>query len=79
MCDSPGVAVGHQGVAVATDVVEPDMRDDGEVARHQSPVGSHFVEKQVGDVVPDDRLDVSGECDVAGDAAEECHDLRSTA
>jgi len=55
MPDSPDVAVGREGVAVPTDVVEPDLGHDGEVRRHLHVVSSHLVEEQVGDAVPDDR------------------------
>jgi hypothetical protein len=55
MFDSPDAAVGNQDVAVAANVVEADVGDDGEVTRHLRVVSSHLVEEHVGDVVPDDR------------------------
>jgi hypothetical protein len=79
MSDSPDAAVGHEGVAVAADVVEADMGHDSEVTRHLRLVSSQLAEEHIGDVVPDDRLDVSADGDVAGDAAEECQDLGSAA
>jgi hypothetical protein len=79
MLDQPGVAVGHQGVAITTEVVEPDMGDDGEIRRHLGLVGSQCGEQDVGDVVPNDRLDVCGDRDVFGDATEERDDLGTAA
>ena len=49
----------------------PDVADDGDVTRHLRVVSGHSTEKHTGDVVPDDRLDLSAESDLAGDAAEE--------
>lgn len=77
MPDSPDIPVGHECVPVATDVVEADMGHDGEVARHLRVVSGNLVEQQVGDVVPDDRLDVSAGGDISGDAAEKRDNLGS--
>src|ERR1700691_4298843 len=79
MLDQPGVAVGYQGVAVAADVVEADMGDDGEIARHLRVVSSHLVEEHVGDVVSDDRLDAPADGDGPSHAPEEGDDLGSAA
>jgi len=79
MPDSPDAAVGRECVAVPANVVEPDMGHDGEVARHLRVVSGHLVEEHVGDVVPDNRLDIRADGDVPCDAAEEGDDRGSAA
>src|ERR1700712_5036358 len=79
MLDQPGVAFGHQNVAIPAEVVEPDVRQDGEVRRNVRPLGGQVGEQHVGDVVPDDRLDVGAGRDVAADTAQEPGNLGSPA
>src|ERR1700752_4881282 len=79
MLDQPRVAVGYQSVAIAADVVEPDMGHHREVAQDMRLVASHLGEQHVGDVVPDDRLDVGADGDVPRDTAEERDDLGAAA
>nr|WP_082983230.1 acyltransferase [Mycobacterium sp. 1423905.2] len=42
--DEPSAPVGHQSVAVAAEMIEPDMGGDGEVGRDMGPTGSDVVE-----------------------------------
>src|ERR1700744_153616 len=79
MTDSPDATVGHEGVAIPPDVVQPDMRDDAEITGHLNLVASYCGEEHVGDVVPDDRLDVGAHRNVPLHAAEESDDLGSSA
>src|SRR5246127_4273980 len=77
MLDQPGTAVGHQGVAITSEMVEPDLGDDGEVGRDVGLVRGQAGEKYVGDVMPHHWLDVNVAGDVPGDTAEEGRDLGS--
>ena len=71
MFDKPAVTRGSQGVAIAAEVVQPDLGDHGEVRADVRLIGRQPLEQDIGEVVPDDRLDVTGDGDVGGDAAEE--------
>src|ERR1700731_962965 len=79
MLDQPAVTVGNQDVAIAAEMVEPDMGDDGEVRRDVRRVAGERGEQHVGDVVSDHGLDVYIAGDVPGDTAEERRDLRPPA
>src|ERR1700739_4128233 len=79
MLDQPAVTVGHQRVAIAAAMVEPNVGDHGEVRRDVRLVRGQTGEQHIGEVVPDDRLDVDVTRDAAGDTAEERRDLGSTA
>src|SRR6516162_1857178 len=79
MPDQPGAAVGYQGVAIAAEMVEPNMGDHGEVRRDLRLLRGQPGEQHIGEVVPDDGLDVDAIGDVAGDTAEERRDLGSPA
>src|ERR1700752_877393 len=78
MLDQPGAAVGHQGVAITSEMIEPDLGDNGEVGRDVGLVRGQAGEQHIGDVVPHDWLDVNVAGDVPGDPAEEVRDLGST-
>lgn len=68
-------AVGHQQVAVAAAMVQPDVGDDGEVGPDPRLAGPQLGEQHVGDVVAHNRFDA----DAAGDTAQEGRDRRSAA
>src|SRR5690349_25055208 len=55
--DQPGVTLGHQEVAVAAAVVEPDMGDHGEVGVDPRLAGRHLGEQHVRDVMAHNRFD----------------------
>ena len=52
--DQPAFPDRHQSIPIATHVVEADLGEDGEVARHRGFGGCHRLEADVGDVVADD-------------------------
>src|SRR6201998_2225676 len=79
MLDQPAVTVGHQGVAIAAAMVEPNAGDHGEVRRDVRLVRSQNGEQHIGEVVPDDGLNTASDGDAAGDTAEERRDLGSPA